>query len=80
MMRIPVRSVWSSVVDYYYITIQPYEPKYTIWRWIETEYRGKKQWGRRGGHHEDFFNYDFVFEDDTDATAFKLKFMQHATA
>ena len=74
MTRIPVNNVWPNVVKYYYMKIQN-TTKHNIWSWIEEEYNGKRS---RVGYHrlsgDDV--YDFVFEDDADATAFKLKFMQ----
>ena len=77
MTRIPILNVWSNVVKHYYAEIQP-TSKHTIWSWVEADYNGyhRGRPGLPGGADV----YDFVLQDDVDATAFKLKFMQPATA
>lgn len=79
MTRIPLYKVWPNVVKYYYVKIQHKNPEHSIWSWVEAEYQGKKQYTRYSDT-QDVNNYDFVFENDIDATAFKLKFMQQETA
>ena len=80
MTKIPVNDVWPNIVEYYYAHIQPNDSKYSIWQWVESEYGGRRRWNghinRSAGHDE----YDFIFEDDADATAFKIKFMSYAVA
>ena len=68
MTRIPVNDVWHNIVDYYWKEIH-YNTPHSIWSWVEADYNGKKQ-----VHKNDTY-IDFVFEDDADATAFKLKFL-----
>ena len=73
MTRILVDDVWSNIVDYYYKEIQN-NTTHNIWSWIEADYNGKRQ------VHKNNTYLNLVFEDDADATAFKLKFFSYAGA
>lgn len=79
MTRIPVRRVWQNIVNYYYDNIERGGSDYSIWEWVEVEYNGKRQYAGRGVPNNRL-DHDFVFDSDTDATAFKLKFMQYKLA
>ncbi len=73
MTKILVNSVWANVVKHYYTEIHD-KTTHTIWSWIEDQYNGKCF---RGGYDR-LTGIDvvhFVFDNDIDANAFKLKFM-----
>jgi hypothetical protein len=71
MVQIKLTEVWENLVDYYYKNIQPKDITISIWDFVETEFHGKRtfRWGQR---EQDI---KFIFENDADATAFKLKFL-----
>ena len=79
MITIPVHKVWPNVVNHYYKEIQPNDSAYSIWQWVESEYSGKRL---RSGYNRltAADEYDFVFDSEEDATAFKLKFFGPASA
>ena len=70
-MLIKISDVWKDIVDYYYKEIQPERPDVSIWEWINCEYNGN-----RSGYNPSTGLHEYLlFEDDIDATAFKLKFL-----
>lgn len=69
MIKIPVHSVWDSVVDSYYEISRPL----SILEWVKQEYSVEREWIGQGSPFDDG-NYWFIFNNDSDATAFRLKF------
>jgi len=70
MIQIKLVDVWENLVDYYYKYVQPLDMSVSIWDFVEKEYHGKRTYKSGIGHH----NIQFIFNNDIDATAFKLKF------
>lgn len=66
MIKINLTDVWGELVDYYYKNVQPIE-HISIWGYVEKNYNGKKT-------HTPQRRIQLTFENDSDATAFKLKF------
>jgi hypothetical protein len=66
MIKINLVDVWGELVDGYYKNVQPAEHT-SIWGYVEKNYNGKitRTPQRR---------IQLTFENDSDATVFKLKF------
>ena len=70
MAQVKLTDVWENLVDYYYNNVQPADGV-TLWAFVEKEYYGTRTFRFRQ-HPQDI---KFIFENDADATAFKLKFL-----
>lgn len=70
-MLIKLIDVWENVVEHYYAEIRPNHQNVSIWDWIKYEYHGNRM-----GYmpQQGIYEY-FEFDNDIDATAFKLKFL-----
>lgn len=70
MIQIKLPEVWVNLVDYYYTNIQTSDLTISIWDFVEKDFNGKRSYRYGMTLH----NISFIFENDADATAFKLKF------
>jgi hypothetical protein len=67
MIKINVSDVWSRLIDYYYKIVQPTED-ISVWGYVEKYYKGNRTYTPER-------ILQITFEHDSDATAFRLKFI-----
>lgn len=71
MVRIKLTDVWENLVSHYYEHVLPVTDDMSIWDFVKEKYNGERTYRLGMEQHQ----IQFVFENDSDATAFKLKFL-----